>query len=174
MSVEVGEGVIYHWFDIREDQLEDIQSWTDAAQKIREVTDDVLRIAIANAPSGPPRAGQAKIRNSHYKAGTSFAGRFRYRQVVGNRAKHAVWVHQGTLGMSFIVSGSWMGPINSTGGYRSVNIPRGKKWANSGSGGRTPNRNRVAYFYYFTFGGQAAQPWLEEAGLEAYSLPGNH
>lgn len=177
MSVEKGAGVTYIWYDIREDQLENIEGWTEVAKKIREITNDVKELAIAIAPVGGPRVDQTqKIRTSHYvAAGIKRSGKS-YAQVVGNRAPHALWVHEGTseLTGAFIVAGKWMGPVDSTGGYRAVNIPPGKKWSKSGSGGRTPRRRNVAYFRYFTFGGQRANPWLEAAGQLAYARPGNH
>lgn len=184
MSIEVGKGVIYHWFDAREDQLEDIESWTDAARKIREVTDDVYRLAVAFSPVGRARFDQSqKIKTSHYKAGTSFAGRFRYRQVVGNRAPHALYVHEGTIGATgkrIHNQGRWLGPVFSDGGPGGVTLagpwwPRRSTVRSTRTGSaRWRAFHGYVYFDYYTFKGQTANGWLARAGGAAYGMPGNH
>lgn len=185
MTVEKGNGVIYIWNDIREDQLEDIESWTDAAQAIRDITDDVMRLAIAFAPVGRERIdGQtAKIKLSHYKAGTSFAGRFRYRQVVGNRAPHALYVHEGTegaTGRTIAAEDNWYGPVPSDGGPGAVILadpPKNRRSivrsTRTGSATWRAYKGYV-YFEHYVFKGQKANDWLARAGAAAYRMPGNH
>lgn len=180
MTIQVGKGVIYDFYDIPEDQLEDIESWTGAAIKIREVTDDVLHMAIRFSPIGRARDDQfATIAGSHYKAGTSFAGRFRYRQAVGNRAPHALWVHEGTSNARFPVharGANWMGPVRIGGGIGEVGLTGGPK---EGVQRHGLTASWVAYpsFVYFEFyewKGQSANGWLARAGQAAYRMPRNH
>lgn len=98
MTVERGKGVTYIWYDVPENAHEQVEPWTAAAVKIREVTQDVLHLAISTAPVGRERDDQLqKIEFSHYvAAGIRRGGAYRYQQVVGNRAPHAFWVHEGT------------------------------------------------------------------------------
>lgn len=182
MSVEVEGNVIYHWFDAREDELEDIQSWTEAAAKIREVTDDVLRMAIALAPVGRARDDQfAQLKFSHYKGGTSFAGRHKYRQVVGNKARHAQWVHEGTIDMArFPVFGGQerMGPVFLGGGTGEVGLAPGPRGGadrfSYATGAQWVAYPSFVLFSRYLWKGQEAQPWLAEAGQAAFRAPGNH
>lgn len=171
MATERHGNTIYVWNTIRENELSSIQSWTDAAKKVREVAQDTYRIAIATAPVGKT----SRIKRSHRISSFRLAGRYRAEQAVINTAPHALWVHEGTKGgpsdgvlTVFRPGGGFMGPV----GYDQVRVPRGKRWAHGGSSGRA-GRNGV-YFRWYTFGGQGSQPWLANAGRAAYHMPGNN
>lgn len=180
MSVTVGNGVIYRWFDVREDQLENIESWTDAAKKIRQVTDDVLRMAIAGSPKGRERDDQfTKIEFSHYKAPGIKKVFKSYQQVVGNRAPHALWVHEGTDHIPdhpIVASGPWQGPVYLGGGVGQVSLaagpPKGQK--RKGTFAKWKAYPSFVYFQRYMWHGQAANPWLADAGHQAYRLGNNH
>ena len=183
MTVEKGAGVTYIWFDVPENALENIEPWTEVAKKIRDVQDDIYRMAIAFAPAGRARFDQVKtLKRSHYKgAGIGKTGPKQYRQVVGNSAPHAEWVHEGTGGRQTryltVNQGKWLGPVNL--GYGT-----GKLWLMSAGlpGGefrwRPTSRYMVteefAIFHHYLWRGQNANEWLARAGQAAYRMPGNH
>lgn len=181
MTVEKGVGVTYIWFDVPENALENIEPWTEVAKKIRSIQDDIYRAAIAGAPVGRPRFDQAKkIRSSHYKgAGIGKTGPKQYRQVVGNSAPHAEWVHEGTEGerVEVVQNGKWMGPVLLGRGP-------GRLWMMSAGPEEGEFRTRdtsryvvneeFAIFHHYLWRGQKPNGWLARAGQAAYRMPGNH
>jgi hypothetical protein len=185
MTVERGPGVTYIWYDAMENPLEDIMPWTEAAQKIRDITRDVMGVAIANAPVGRRRIdGQTQtIKGSHYQAaGIQKRGKW-YSQVIGNRAPHAYYVHEGTLaatGRPIAAVDSWYGPVPSDGGPGGVLLadpPKNRRSIvrSTMTGSATWRAYRgYVYFEHYVFRGQKPQPWLARAGQAAYRMPGNH
>ena len=188
MTVEVGKGVIYEFYDAKEEPLEQVASWTDAAQKIREITDDVLRLAIAGAPIGRARDDQMEtIQFSHRKGAPAFAGRYKYRQAVINTARHAAWVHmgtggggdrRGTKGLVDPVTADWMGPVGIGNGKGQVGLAPGDKLGTPReslhTGAAWTAFPSFVMFHQYLWRGQEPQPWLAEAGQAAYRLPRNH
>lgn len=188
MTVEKGPGVTYIWYDVPENALENIEPWTEVAKKIREITSDVMDLAISMAPVGGARLDNqfAQIKFSHYKAaGIGKVGK-RYQQVVGNRAPHAYWVHEGTGGGGdrrgtkgiVKVSGYGMGPVLLGLGTREVGLSPGtregvKRWSPE-TGAQWKAFPSAVMFKKYRWRGQEPQPWLAEAGQAAYRLPGNH
>lgn len=187
MTVERGPGTLYEFYDAREEPLEQVASWTDAARKIREITDDVLRIAVSTAPQGRARDDQfEQLQFSHRKGGTSFAGRYKYRQAVINTARHAAWVHMGTGGggdrlSKGMVEGEGLGPVFFGVGPGFLHRIHGTTPERAPERRESPVTQAVwdaypsfVYFLQYQWKGQEPQPWLANAGRAAYRLPGNH
>jgi hypothetical protein len=182
MTVEKGAGVTYFWYDVPENALENIEPWTEVAIKIREITDDVLKLAIAMAPVGRARDDQfQQIKSSHYKgAGIGKSGPKQYRQVVGNRANHAYWVHEGTNHIPrFPVvkkGGAWMGPVFIGSAIGQVGLAPGPRQGQKrdGSTARWKAYPTMVFFHHYLWRGQKANAWLTRAGSAAYYLAGNH
>jgi hypothetical protein len=180
MSVERGKGVIFFWNDVREDQLENVESWTEAAQKIREITGDVKKTAIAMSPVGRGRADQFKtIKGSHYQAAGIRKVFGDYQQVVGNSAPHAEWVHEGTLHLGrfpVVNKGNWMGPVEIGADSGKVSLTPGPRQSavRHGNTARWRAYPTAVYFQHYLWRGQDSNNWLARAGGFAYNMPGNH
>lgn len=184
MSVQRGPGVTYIFYDAVERDLENSASWTDTRRKVGEVTEDVKKLAERLAPRGRQRFDQvAKIASSHYRApGITKRGKW-YSQVVGNRAPHAYYVHEGTeaaTGREIQNNGRWFGPVWQGGGQGEVTLagprPGRDSEVRSSRDGRSRWRTHPGYVYFdrYVFRGQLANPWLARAGQLAYRMPRNH
>lgn len=112
----------------------------------------------------PRRSGQ--LAGSHRYAGFLYRGRYKIGTRVENTAPHALWVHEGTTG-----------PIFPHAPRLYLVIPRSEMMTSfSGIRARTPRmgagrvgRSALGGFsspfaYAKSVRGQAAQPWLREAG----------
>ena len=185
MSVTVEGNVIYRWYDIREDELENLADWTPASRKIREIAGDVKQTAIALAPVGRARIDNQvkRIKTSHYQSAGTRKVFGVYQVVVGNSAPHAQYVHQGTTaasGREIWARGKWYGPVLSggePGGVTLADPPLGYRHvireSLSGSA-RWRAYPGYVHFEHYVFRGQNANGWLDRAGSAAYRMPGNH
>jgi hypothetical protein len=181
MAVERGPGVTYYFFEVPENAIENVDSWTDAARKIREVGGDVKKLAIALAPNGRVRKDQVrKIKTSHGQGASPRKVFKSYQIAVFNTAPHAYWVHQGTKSRGrFPVfnRGKWLGPVKLGPGIgRLQHIepgePEGTYFRTGTSAGMA--FPKAVYFHHYLWRGQRQNPWLARAGQAAYQLPGNH
>jgi hypothetical protein len=122
----------------------------DANEFARDINRDTLYLAMLYVPKR-----SMELANSHKNLGVLKSGRYNVRGTVAADARHAVWVHEGTIGTRIIPLHSFAMPIPFTASDLPVR-----------QGGRRIFLVGPA-FRKKSVAGQEAYPWLDMAGQQA-------